>query len=640
MSIHVLLIEDNPGDTRLIQEMLRDVPEPRFRLATAGLLRAGLTLLDEDDFDVVLLDLSLPDSFGVDTLRAVRDAHPQTAIVVLTGFDGHDLGVRAMQAGAQDYLVKGDTDGTLLARALRYALERHRIDEALRRSEAEYRSLINDVFDTSMVAVLILNRDFEVVWCNEATEVYFGVQREELLGQDKRSLIDSRLKCIFADPDDYATRLLDAYNAHSFTDRFECHVTPEGDRQERWLEHWSQPIRSGIFTGGRIEQYTDITDRKLLELREQQQRHFAEALIDTAALLTSTLRVDEVLDRVLTNVERVVPHDSANIMLRQGGAVYVVRQTVEQPRGDEPALHLHDVPALVHMVQEYRPAMLYDLSTLAEAASWRHIIQGQETMRSYAGAPIILQDQVIGFINLFSRQPGFFTVQDTERLMAFAGQAAIGIQNAQLYEQSQELATIKERQRLARELHDSVSQTLFTSKAMAESALRQWDINPSRVRELLRDVYQLSTAALAEMRVLLLELRPAAMDRVSLRDLLGQLLEPIQARRNLAVTLDIDAHLSLPSDVQMAFYRIVQEALNNIEKHAEARMVEIGVIDQPDRLELSIRDDGQGFDPNDVGMMSLGIGIMHERAEEIGATCAIESVIGVGTHILVTWMKS
>jgi signal transduction histidine kinase/CheY-like chemotaxis protein len=642
-TVSVLLIEDNPGDTRLIQEMLRDSHDEVFTIVNATTLSEGLAHLRETTFDVVLLDLSLPDSFGVDTLVTVHDAHPHTAIVVLTGYADQKLGVNAVQAGAQDYLVKGDTDSKLLVRSLRYAIERHRVDEALRRSEEEYRSLIDDVFDTSVVAVLILDRNFSVVWCNEVTQVYFGIDREHLLGRDKRELVDDQLKCIFADPDDYARKLLDAYEKMAFTDRFECHVLAGLDREERWLEHWSQPIRSGMYAGGRIEQYTDITNRKRFEFAEYEQRQFAEALRDIAALLISTLDLDEVLDRILNNIEYVVPHDIANIMLRDAGRAYIARHRNthhDTPRQiDGRRIDPEKVPVLQEMIHTGGPVIIGDISITDTWPLLDEVAIDHKAVQAYVGVPITLQDEIMGFINVFSTQSDFFDIEDAERLSAFAEQAAIALQNARLYRKSQELAAIEERQRLARDLHDSVSQTLFTCSAMAESALRQWQINPDRAHDLLQEVHQLSVTALAEMRVLLLELRPTTLTQVSLKQLFLQYLQPIQVRRHLEISLDINTEMTLPPDVQIALYRITQEALNNIDKHAQASHVTISVSDLGDDLALRIRDNGQGFNLHNLPATSLGLGIMRERAEAIGASFEIESQPGHGTCIHVIWPK-
>jgi PAS domain S-box-containing protein len=639
-TFRLLLIEDNPGDARLIREMILSDVRQRVTMEHVPTLAEGQQRLAQEDFDVILLDLSLPDSHGIATLQAVRAAAADTAIVVLTGYDDDDRGLQAVQTGAQDYLAKSDVDGRLLIRTLRYAIARHRIEVMVRRSEQEYRSLIDDVFDTSMVAVLILDRDYRVVWCNEATEIYFGIPRERLLGKDSRRLIDDELKCIFADPDDYAARLLSAYDAGEFTDRFECHVLPEGDRAERWLEHWSQPIRQGMFAGGRIEQYMDITERKQLEIAEKEQREFSEALRDIFALLTSTLDLTEVLGRILSNLGRIVPHDSASITMLEDEHIWLVSQR-HDPRRDT-----QELVAERQMQFEYReyleamfatgqPIMVADLQTDRQMRSAAQ----QANVHGYIGAPILLQSRIIGFVNVYSEEIDFFKANHAGRLMAFAELAAIAIQNARLYQESQELAAVKERQRLARDLHDSVSQTLFTSRNMAESALRRWDKDPARARELTEEVYRLTMTALAEMRILLLELRPASLTQVSLKQLFEQYLQPIQDRHPFNLQMAIDDVPLLPPDVQIALYRIAQEALNNIDKHARAEQVIVRVSTRDDGVELLISDNGEGFHVSEVSATSLGLGIMRERAESVGASLKIESRQGIGTRIIVNWNR-
>ncbi|MFN8375016.1 MAG: histidine kinase [Anaerolineae bacterium] len=638
--IRVLLVEDNPGDARLIREMLLDSRDEEFTLERVETLSAALKEVHESYYDVILLDLSLPDSFGFDTLLKARADIADTAIVVLTGYDDQRVGVQAVQMGAQDYLIKGDVHPKLLQRTIRYAIERHRSEIALRRSEEAYRSLINDVFDTSMVAVIILKKDFTVVWCNSATEVYFGISREQIINKDKRELINDSLKCVFADPDDYARRLLFAYEQNHFTERFECHVLPDETREERWLEHWSQPISTGMYAGGRIEHYTDITAHKRLEVAEQEQRHFAEALRDTAAILSSTLDIDEVLDRILANIGMVVPHDTASITLNHDDVLHVARQRSDDVRDTkeiaaENQLQLEDIPLLRKSINTQEAIIIPDLQHETQFAQ----VAEQANVRSYAGVPILFQDIVYGFINIFNQNPNAFTAKDVARMTAFAQQSAIALQNARLYQRSQELAALEERQRLARELHDSVSQTLFTCSAMSESVLRRWDKQPESARELMREVHGLTVTALSEMRILLLELRPDSLTRISLRQLFEQYLQPIQSRRGFQLELDIEGNPTLPPAAQIAFYRITQETLNNIDKHAKAKVVHVAVRDYPDRIELTIRDNGIGFDIHHTASTSLGLGIMRERAESIGANLTIDSQVGKGTHISLIWKK-
>jgi PAS domain S-box-containing protein len=587
----ILLIEDNPGDAWLIKEMLRKVPE--FSVVAAETLSEGIECCERHDCELALLDLSLPDSSGVDTVLSFRAMLPQTPLVVFTGLDSEQLGVEAVQAGAQDYLIKGETDSRALQRAVRYALERHCSEEALRRSEQEYRSLIDDVFNTSAVGVLILDRNLTVVWMNDATAMYFGIARDEVIGENKRTLVDNKLKCLFADPDDYVTRLFAAYDQNTYTDRFECHVTPGQGREERWLEHWSQPITQGMYAGGRIEQYTDITDRKYADFAEQEQRRFAEALRETAEILSSSLEFDDVMDLIIENVGRVVPNDGVSIVVYEETGKQIVR------------------------------------------SKGGNILESHEMMRLHS--PIILQEKEIGVIKVYSKDLEDSGNDMLARLRAFAAQAAVAIQNARVYHQSQELAIAQERRRLARELHDSVSQTLFSSQSMTEAALRQWQTQPERAHELIEEVYRMLASALAEMRILLLELRPTALTQIGLKQLFEQYLQTTLSKQNIMMHLEMEDVPPLPPDVQIALYRIIQEAANNVIKHAQARHIRLTAMHQDHQLELSLVDDGRGFSAEEQKATSMGLNIMRERARTIGADLTIKSQRGKGTQVTVSW---
>ena len=140
--------------------------------------------------------------------------------------------------------------------------ERKQIEEALQESEERYRSLTNDVLDSSAVGIFILDSEFRVVWVNKSLERYFGLRRSEIVGKDKRQLIREGIKDIFDDPERFTKLVFATYDNNTYVENFECHVLSDGEREERWLEHWSQPIRAGLYTGGRIEHYYDITERK------------------------------------------------------------------------------------------------------------------------------------------------------------------------------------------------------------------------------------------------------------------------------------------------------------------------------------------------------------------------------------------
>jgi len=500
--MRVLIIEDNPGDLRLIRELLRQ-QSVDFELIPSRTLAEGIEELRKQPFDAVLLDLSLPDSIGVQTLNAFKAEAPRIAVVVMTGFNDQQTGVQAVKSGAQDYLVKGETDGHLLSKSLIYAIERQRIETA-----------------------------------------------------------------------------------------------------------------------------------------ELEQRRFAEALAESTAILSSTLELDAVLDRILMTLGHVFVHDVATIALIENDHFQVVREHDFIDNISRPIQHSHNMPiraypATSSLVASRQPRVIADVHTTAFNPD---ILQGYEQRSkicSYAGAPILLREQVLGTISLFSHNCNTYSEVTGQRLMAFASQAAIAIQNARLFQESAALAAVEERQRLARDLHDSVSQTLFTTSAMAESSLRQWDNNPEKARSLLEEVHRLSMNALAEMRVLLFELRPGVMNNATLTQLFEQYLQPIQARRDLHIQLAIVEDLDLPGETQLALYRITQEALNNIEKHAQATEVSINLSKQPAGLTLCITDNGLGFDPTTAYSGSFGLAGMRERAEKISAAIEVQSQLGSGTQIFV-----
>ena len=179
-NVRVLLIEDNPGDARLVLEMLSEVADMPLEMEHAERLSTGLECLEGDGIDIVLSDLSLPDSRGLDAVVQVQTRSPHVPIVVLTGFADESLGVQAIRLGAQDYLVKQEIHAGVLSRVIRYALERKRADEALRASEARFQKLI----DSNADAVVVVARDGRVRFTNPAAELAFGVEAHDLVGKE------------------------------------------------------------------------------------------------------------------------------------------------------------------------------------------------------------------------------------------------------------------------------------------------------------------------------------------------------------------------------------------------------------------------------------------------------------------------
>ena len=265
-----------------------------------------------------------------------------------------------------------------------------------------------------------------------------------------------------------------------------------------------------------------------------------------------------------------------------------------------------------------------------------HVTQ-PEGIRAFMHVPIKVKGRLFGVFNFGYLAPHSFSEDEKRLLSALAQRAALAIENAQLYEQAQFAATIEERQRLARELHDAVTQTLFSSSLIADVLPRIWERNPEEGRRRLEELRQLTRGALAEMRTLLLELRPSALVEVELGDLLRQVGEAFTGRSRIPIQLEVDGDIHIPPDVKVGLYRIAQEALNNIAKHANASQVTLKLCAEGKGLELSVVDDGCGFDMSGVSSEHLGLKIMGERSREIGVNLTVDSQVGAGTKIVARW---
>jgi PAS domain S-box-containing protein len=267
-----------------------------------------------------------------------------------------------------------------------------------------------------------------------------------------------------------------------------------------------------------------------------------------------------------------------------------------------------------------------------------HAITDPEGIRSLMQMPIQVDAEVFGVFSVNYCSEHAFTVDEKRLLLALAERAASAIANARQYQRAQHTATQDERQRLARELHDAVTQTLFAAGLNAQALPSVWAADPEKGQRCVEELQRLTWGALAEMRSVLVELRPAAIMEMDLADLLKQLAQAAIGRApSLSVQVKVEGQRRLPPEAQVVFYRVAQEALTNIVKHADAQHVEVQLVRRPDGVELSVKDDGRGFDPIMVSPGHLGLGIMRERVESIGGLFDISSSPEPGTHIRINW---
>lgn len=256
-------------------------------------------------------------------------------------------------------------------------------------------------------------------------------------------------------------------------------------------------------------------------------------------------------------------------------------------------------------------------------------------VRSWMGVPMMVRERVIGALVLSMSRPGFYTQRHATLAEAIGNHAAVAIENAQLLAHARRAAVLDERQRLARELHDSISQALFGISLGAQTALAMLERDSERAVEPMRYVLELADAGAAEMRALIFELRPESLQSEGLIRAIEKRASAIRARHRLQVDLQLDDEPETSLEIKEALYRITQEAMHNTVKHAGARTIIVRLICHDGSICLEIIDDGRGFDTAASFPGHLGLRSMPERARALGGVFTIDSSVGGGTRISV-----
>ncbi len=366
-------------------------------------------------------------------------------------------------------------------------------------------------------------------------------------------------------------------------------------------------------------------------IEAEQRRQIAENLGDMLAVLNSNKSLDDILSFIAAQTNQLLGTD-ANAIYHQeeaGGPFTLVAtqgyQTADLTERERMVVN----EALAETVVTHQPVTINGMSRRAGQTSARY--------QASLAVPLLIKGEVYGGIMLYYRRPRRFSAEEIELATIFSDQVALAIENGRLRIKVEQAAIIAERNRLAQELHDAVSQTLFSVSAIAEALPRVWARHPEAGEQGLKQLHLLSRTALAEMRTLLLELRPAALAETRLAELLRQLADGMAGRIQAPVDLTVEGGRPLPAEVKLALYRIAQEALNNIAKHAQADRIKIILDYQPEQVILQISDNGCGFNLGAVLPHQLGVGIMAERAGSVGADFSVDSQPGQGTCVTVVW---
>jgi signal transduction histidine kinase len=361
-----------------------------------------------------------------------------------------------------------------------------------------------------------------------------------------------------------------------------------------------------------------------------------KAVSDAVLAVAAELSVEDVLQRLVDSARELAGARYAALGLPDGEGGF--RRFLTSGMSEELMESLGPLPrqhgvlgAILESTDSYRT---HDMHDHPRFRGWWP--EGHPDMRTFLGVPIVAPGGVIGGFYLTEKiEADDFTDEDEQLIELLAAHAAIAITNARLYEESRELSVVAERNRLALDLHDSVSQKLFGLLLSAQAAELLLERDPDGAREQVAKLPALAREALDELRSLIFELRPPDLERDGLCGALRKHVEVVRRIQQHQIELDVDDGLAIDPARDGEVLRIAQEALQNVIKHACAEHVTVRLRGDESRLVLEIEDDGTGFEPDRAALRSrrLGLTSMEERAERVGGALTIDSKPGAGTRI-------
>jgi len=513
------------------------------------------------------------------------------------------------------------------------------------------KEVLEQLIESAPIAMVTVDRAGAMQYINARLEQMFGYSRAELLGQPVELLMPHRFRAI--------------HTAHRAAYAEHPHVREMGSAMDlvgRRKDGSEMPIEAGLsyvqmddemLVMGTI---TDISRRKqteeILEQRVEERtreierrRSVAEGLRYILAVLNSEQTLAKTLEYTVGQACRQL--DAAACILyqfKEAGRTVSVRACHGVPTellqpGETPIGETTEGASVLHR-------SFLSISDLAALQPTTSSARAQQTAllehgyRALLAVRLMVKDKLYGGLTLYYARPREFSAEDVQLAVTFGDHAALAIENDRLRAQARRTAVAAERNRIARDLHDSVTQMLFSAHLIAEALPKLQESNPDEGLRRAEELRQLTRGALAEMRTLLLELRPATLANVGLDELLRQLADATAGRARVQVDLHIDGDPSVPAAVKTALFHIAQEALNNVVKHARAANVSIHLYSRPTEVQLAVCDDGVGFDPALVTPEHLGLSIMRERIQEIRGELAIESSPDEGTCIVATWRRT
>ncbi|MEU6407906.1 GAF domain-containing sensor histidine kinase [Microbispora sp. NPDC046933] len=381
--------------------------------------------------------------------------------------------------------------------------------------------------------------------------------------------------------------------------------------------------------------------------RDARDRDAVLHAVSSAVLaVTRHLSVREVLQVIVRSAARLLDAKYAALGVPDDDGAFA--EFVAEGISDEQWAAIGPTPRqhgmLGAMLREGTPVRLPDIRRDPRFEWWP---KAHPVLKDFLGVPIMDGGTVLGIVFLSNkRTPGGFDEADEELLTLFAAHAAIAITNARLYERGRELTVVEERTRMARELHDAVSQKLFSLRLTARAAAALARTDPERAAEAIERVERMAGEALTELRAVIVELRPPELDRHGLVESLRKQVALLDRLHPMTVAFSAEGEPpgdpglgsapDLAPEIEVAVLRVAQEALHNAVRHAGATRIDVRLAYDDAGLVLEVRDDGAGFDSAGLhggGVHGLGLLSMSDRAQAVGGTLSVSSAPGRGTTV-------
>lgn len=503
--------------------------------------------------------------------------------------------------------------------------------------EQHYRSIFETAGDGLIIHDLETGR---VVEANPAACTMYGYARDEFIGQLPNSFIHP-------DSSHQFTKYVQAVQTEGACVALQIHMRRDGSQ---FYVELSGTIYTDKGRSYLLSVFRDVSQRvyaeQLLQQRVEARTREQSTLLKISQTLASALELQPGL--ILDQLRVIINYTHAGLFKLEDSTLtaLAVRGPVHLKQAMPFQIHVPSAESLAMLFNGLRSSRIADVQGSDPPARFlRSLLDDQasillEGVHSWMWVPLAIKSRMIGAIGVAYAERNYFTARDADLALTVANQAAITMVNAELYEHAHTLAALQERQRLARNLHDAVNQSLFSAGLIAEVLPRLWERDPDEGRQSLEDLRRLTRGAQADMRLLLAELRPSTLTDAELGDLLRLLGNALAGRTNIPISVTTSGEGKLPADVQVALYRLCQEGLNNIAKHAGASRVDIQLQYDAGAVELRIRDDGRGFDPEQTPPGHYGLSMMRERASAVGAMLSINSQPGHGAEIIIRWVET